>query len=111
MRPPGFLYGKRRVLPEAFAAFRHAYSIAQQNGDRSQIGHLLHLAGETLYANGHTQSACLALNAALREFSALKLCDANQIRARLVEISVPIKGPAEPTVDDAAFIDSIFAVF
>lgn len=111
MAAQGQLHGRRHALPEAFAALRHAYRIAQQNGDRSQIGHLLRLAGETLYANGQAQSAGLALNAALREFRALKLWDASQINARLAEISAPVEEPDEATANAAASLDSIFAVF
>ncbi len=106
----GVLHGKRHDLPQAFAAFRHAYQIAQ-HGDRSQIGQLLQQAGEALYANGYTPLACDAMRAAHHEFSALKLWDAEQISLRLAEICAPsepfIAGAAEGKAD----IDSIFAVF
>ena len=106
----GVLYGKLHDLPQAFAAFRRAYRIAQQHGDRSQIGHLLQQAGEALYANGQAESACAALYAAYHEFSLLKLWDANQVRARLKELCAAAETPSDLALEDGMLADRIFAV-
>ena len=109
MAASGALHGKRRDLPRAFAAFRHAYQIAQQHGDRSQIGQLLRQMGEALQANGHTQAACAALRAAHGEFKTLNIWDAHQVGAQLAQLCPPPADADAP--DDAPSLETIFAAF